>query len=744
MLSRSATVVHARVPILSMDWTEYRMSFSGDLRGIGLSDIFQNVSANRATGTLRIRGRRFERYVRFESGVVAGFSLGVGKGLPMLDHLRGRGYVDPQAMDRALTKGKRSRKAPTLLLVEAGVIDDDTLRGALLECIEEGLYDLFVLREAEFSFEEGDAPGRVFDSEQRRLGVKLDVGPILMEAARRRDENERVQKVVATEQDVFVLLEGWEERVEDDMSVEIAPLLDGHRDVATIVREIGGSPFHVKKAIFDLVQAGAARPSTAEELAAIAEEELSEGQQDEALRLMARALELARSDIELRARYAELLESAGRTQEAAVEHARLGHDAERGGDLVTARDAYDRAVGLSPDDLALREKRAAIFEQSGEDDELAAVVLELVDRHLAMGLADRARALLSGVVERRRLQSREDLVTALARVESSLGHWQEAAKLYRRLGEGVIRTDEAHGIELLRAALDQDPEDAELQQLVEEIETGRAKRRRSLRRKLAIVGSGLAVVGSFVFVGWSEFSASRRAAAALGEGLGFLEEGEGVRALEELVAVADNYGWTPTGRAVPAWIQRLADLQLEAVRTHIAAARYDEAERICTTMKERLPRPDLVVTCDALLARIAREREAFSVLERVERMQRRPTAPELESLEALGEGEHLDFLIARIEDVRDHETRAAMLRALARIDSPRSYPAVARLMLRARDDVTRNAGREVLRGAASQREEGHEAEWQEVYPELERALTDPERAPVAREVLQLLRGQGRG
>lgn len=720
------------------------MSFSGDLRGIGLSDIFQNVSANRATGTLRVRGRRSERYVRFEAGAVTGFSLGVGKGLPMIEHLRARGYVDAQQLDKVLARGKRSRKAPTLLAVEAKLIDDAALRAAVVEIVEEGLYELFTLREAEFSFEEGDAPGRVFDSEQRRVGLRLEVGPILMEAARRRDEGERVQKVVATDQDVFVLLEGWEERVQDDLSVEIAPLLDGRLDVAGVLRAIGGSPFHVKKAIFDLVQAGAARPSTAEELAEAADAELAERRHEEALRLMAKALDLARSDQELRARYAELLESLGKRAEAAEEHARLAHEAEREADLVTARSGYDRAVELSPDDLALREKRASLLEQCASDDDLATAVLDLVERHLAMGLADRARALLAGVVERRKLEAREDLVTALARVESSLGHWKEAARLFRRLGDRVIRVDEARGLELLQAALHQDPEDFELQQLVEGIESGRAIRRRTMRRRLTMAGCTLAMVGALSFGAIAELAAARGASAALGQGLGRLADGEGVAALARLDAVQRRYGWTPTGRSVGGWIQRLVDLQLEAVRGHIAAARYDEAERICRTMQERLPRPDLLVTCEALLLRVAREREAFAVLDRVERQQRSPSEADCESIEALGSAEHLEFLLARVPTVADHAIRAAMLRALARIDSPRAYPVVARLMLEATDPETRRAGRELLRGAARHRESGREVEWQDVYPELERAKSDPSQAPIAREVLELLRGSDRG
>ena len=74
------------------------MTFSGDLRGISLADIFQNIAGNRVAGTLRVQWRNTERFVRFEEGKIAGFSPGPSKGLSILDYLTKRGYVDPQVL----------------------------------------------------------------------------------------------------------------------------------------------------------------------------------------------------------------------------------------------------------------------------------------------------------------------------------------------------------------------------------------------------------------------------------------------------------------------------------------------------------------------------------------------------------------------------------------------------------------------------------------------------------------------
>jgi tetratricopeptide (TPR) repeat protein len=716
------------------------MSFSGDLRGIGLADVFQNVAANRLDGTLCIRWRREERYVRFEGGAVRGFSLGVGRGLPLADHLRARGHVERAELERVLTRGKRSRKPVTLLCVEAGLLDDEGVRRAMTECVEEHLFALFSLRDAEFRFDEGPPPARVFDSEQGRVGMQLPIGPMLMEAARRRDEAERFQKVVTSDEDVFVLLEGFEERIADDLGLEIAGLLDGRTSVGAIAEALGAAPFHVRKAVYDLAQAGAARPSTADELAEAADEVLAAGEKERALGLMEQALDRSRSDAELRARYAVLLEDCGRLADAAVEQARLGHDAEREEDFAAARSAYEHALALTPDDLALHERHVALLERCGGDDELVAASLGLVGRHAAIGLADRSRGLLAGVIERRGLGDREELVRALARVESSLGHWREAAAWLRGLGERRIATGAAGGLALLRDALDQDPENGELRALVEGLESGQLARRRVRRRWAVGSVSAAAVLAAVGLVGIAELRAARGAAFALGAGLGDLSAGEGVAALERLTAVAEDYGWTRTGTALPDWIGRVTDLQLEAVREHLRAARYDLATGICAELVSTLGREDLRATCAALLERIERERSAHAVLNRITRRDRDLSAADLAELEGLGRPEHLEFLIARLPEVRDHAVRAALLRAVARVDDPRSFPAVARLMLRAQDESTQVAARHVLARAAAHRHAGRETEWVEVYDELERALEDPGRAGVARDALTMLRG----
>src|SRR5690606_16878148 len=126
------------------------MSFSGDLRGIGLADVFQNLAGNRASGTLCVQSRGSERYVRFEEGAITGVSAGVGKGLPLIEWLIERGLLDTQRVERVLARHRRSRKTRLRILIDARLVNEETAQDAMLECACEQLYTILQAREARY------------------------------------------------------------------------------------------------------------------------------------------------------------------------------------------------------------------------------------------------------------------------------------------------------------------------------------------------------------------------------------------------------------------------------------------------------------------------------------------------------------------------------------------------------------------------------------------------------------------
>lgn len=719
------------------------MTFSGDVRGgISLTDVLQNIAANRVSGTLHVRWRQHERFVRVEGGAIVGLSIGVGKGLPILDHLRERGYVDERRLDKVLARARRSRKSVYRVVGDAGLLDDAQLGDALTELVEEQLFELLALRDAEFSFSEGPAPNRVFDADQKRLALRLEIGPILMESARRADELERIQRVMTSDRDVFVLLEGWDAVEPDELTAVVAPLLDGRQDVRTIARAVRASRFSVMKCISDLVQQGGARPLTPSELDALAAEAIEGEDSETALRLLDAALRIERSNDDLRIRKAELLEQVGRAKDAAAEYALLGHAAGQAEQLDEAIAFYARAAELDPTDVPLREQRVALLMRGGDVDELVARVVELVDLELDTGLADRARTLLIQTLGDRACRDRTELIAKLARVESSLGHWKEASDLYVRLANLAFATDEAAGLEYLRKALDQRPDDSALAQRIADIESGRARRRAARRRRATFAAVCCTVVLGLGVTGVAEIVSSHRVNGALDLALGDLRDGRAVDALVELDEVGAGWGWTVAGRKAPRLVERVVDLQLRAVESLIADAEYDRAVEICGNLSERLARADLRSTCATLLERAGIERKAYAILARSASGVERASDADVEWLAGLADPRYLDFHIAHLPRVADRAVRRALLSALERIDDPRALPVVARMSLELDDAAALATCERLLRRADHWRGSGREPEWACVYPELERAQLRPETRGQAQLALGLLRGGG--
>ena len=113
------------------------MTFSGDLTGIHLADVFQNIHSNRLTGTMQVSTRDGDRFVYFQDGLIAGYSRGVNKGLPMGSHLAQRGYVDRAMLQTAIKKKGKGLKLLSETLAEMEVLSKEEFESAMFELIEE-------------------------------------------------------------------------------------------------------------------------------------------------------------------------------------------------------------------------------------------------------------------------------------------------------------------------------------------------------------------------------------------------------------------------------------------------------------------------------------------------------------------------------------------------------------------------------------------------------------------------------
>ncbi len=700
------------------------MTFSGDLKGIGLPDVLQNVQTNRLSGTLHVESRTGSRYVELKDGAIVGLSFGANRGLPLSEHLVHRGLLTSTQMQTATERRRANKKTLREVLAHAGLVDEDRFRAALRELIAEHMHDLLGWTEAKYSFADGAPPPRVFDSEQRAAAVRLEVGPLLMESARRCDELKRIANVVESDRDVFVALDVEPPEDLDDVQAALLERLDGRTDLGTLIKRVPFVRFEVLKALAGLVLAGCARACAASEIETMAQQALDDGDDDGAAVLLRRALDRERNNPVLRLRLVDVLLRLERHADAAAELALLGYLASKSEAPADAVDFYARAVALVPDDLTLGERYLEALAVHGEALEHAAAAAALAERLLAAGLAERAAAVLTRACARPELRANLALLGRLAQTEEALGHVDRAAELWRGAAD-LCRDDVPGALQLLRRAARLQPGDHGLQRRISDLETGYRAYARKRRRRLIAMGAAASVSCLLGLAGVMEFVAARAVIRTFELNLEDVTRGAPVAAVVGLEQVQTAFGWTGSGRSAARLGERLVELQVRAARD--ALERDDPAAAIAGI--ERLgrvvDRRDHARRIDALLRQARLERHAHELLAAASAQP--PVASAARELAQLVDPELVDFHVRHVERV-DGAARTAMLAALRVIDHPAALAVAARLYVEGAEPTHMGVLTEILQTAGQHRTAGHAAAWSSVLPDHTRRARDADAA----------------
>lgn len=673
------------------------MTFSGDLAaGISLPDVFQNLAGNRASGTLHVKWDKGERFLRIEGGQIAGWSPGAGKDLPLLDHAVERGHVDADALQRA-TATQRRRKRPARLLLDGKLCDAAGLAAAWRELAAEGVYDLLTLSSAQFSFSAGEPAPGVFDPDLLAANVRLEVGPLLLEGARRADEQIRIRSVVGSEQDLFVADPQAHERAPDETTAAVARLLDGRTDIVGLARATQLGRFAVGAAVLTLVQQGLARPATGEEIAALATDALANHQRDEAIRLLGQALVRMPREALLRHRLAESLAAAGRSREAAGELAMLAFQAAEEEHFAEALAHYERAIQLDPADVLLHQRRCETLQRTGDKQALRDGLMAWAKRLESLGLADRACDVLATHVDGSLLRGDKTLLLRLAELAKANGNHAAAASRFVQVADVHGAHDHALAVRCLRAAVQLQPEDLAIQRRMRDLESGRAEHLRRQRRLLVGMSAAAGLLGCLLYAGAREIQASWQLAAALRERP---VDGAGTAALPALRTIAEGHAWTYSGRLAATIageeamraLRSADELRLQG-QDRAALAALDAANASLTDAAR--------LRAQALRTQLLHEAPLFAALARVE-LRGNDDGLARQTLERAASSGDFAFACDFVGRVQCDAARTALLIALAQ-DAPGTAAAgIVQAWLAARDSAVARLAERALVTALQQ------------------------------------------
>ncbi len=513
-----------------------KVSFQGNLKSLCLFDVFQNVMNNRLTGTLLLQTGKEERMVHFEEGQVAMVSLGRGVGMPMKEFLVRRGWVTPEDLERVQRRRGTSRIPLPDLLEKNGVLPRDHFQQAAEDHLTECLYELLLLKQADYEFQEGPPPKGCFDLVQKTLRLALNPGPVLVEAARREDEWVRIHKVVTSEHDLFLGLGDGEVELEENQAA-IWTALDGRTELHEFEAITGLGYFEVCAILCDLVEWGLARPVNPAELRDLAAEAIETGELAKAADLLEHCLEIERANPELRAQLAGVLEELGRNAEAAQTWAILGLRYLREGAEADALAAFQHAAGLDPEDVGIYERIYECQERTGSTEDFIQITLELATRYQDLGLLEKSIEVLGKSMDRPDASQSIALLEPLISHEKQVGRADEGlAKLLSHCDAADREGDRERALLVLEAGERVFPDSVEIQGRRADIHSFKREQRQAKVRKIRRYAIGILALAGAAFVTKEEWVLQAQLRQYIREVPAVIEQGKALDLLQRFRA----------------------------------------------------------------------------------------------------------------------------------------------------------------------------------------------------------------
>jgi len=345
------------------------MAIKGSLKEASLPDVLQLLAMGKKTGCLSVTHRSNFGYIFFEKGRICYASI-VNRRDRLGDMLVKNSVISQQQLETAVAAQAKTRdKRIGELLVEQNALTREELHQYVRRQIEEAVYFLFTWMQGTFNFEADVHP------EEQDLLVSINPESLLLEGARRMDEWNLVEKKIPSFDLVFEIDQSHVKTSDAELTEEqrtVLELIDGRRDVQSIIDESGLVEFEVGKALYGLLTAGFVHRvgrTRANVEPQVSETRIEEhrnlgiafyktGMLDEALRELRRVLELRANDASARffigvvlARQSKWAEATTVLKEAAAQPGvryavlhNLAYVLERQGRYAEAQTALEDAV----------------------------------------------------------------------------------------------------------------------------------------------------------------------------------------------------------------------------------------------------------------------------------------------------------------------------------------------------------------------------------------------------------------
>jgi hypothetical protein len=223
------------------------MSFYGKLSTMSLPDLLQWASGNKRTGILELERNKISRRIAFREGHIVACSSDDPPAL-LGQFLLSRGKINRENLREALGRQAASGETLGTILEKMGLMTRSEIESQVAAKAEENIYGLFDWTDAVFRFLE-NAP-----LDRHTIEVNLSVEDILMRGAQRRDELQRIRKVLRHS---GIVLRRTDQPVPSEvtgspMARRILESINGERALAEVLLHAHASEYLVIKFLFML------------------------------------------------------------------------------------------------------------------------------------------------------------------------------------------------------------------------------------------------------------------------------------------------------------------------------------------------------------------------------------------------------------------------------------------------------------------------------------------------------------
>ncbi len=294
------------------------MAFKGDASQIPLTNIFQTLQLNLQEGVMAISQGKRRRRVRVLPNGIRLLESARDSHEILQSVLVKQKIVTPSQFANVLSTMGESSLFPGEFLIQRRILANDQVENEVCLQLQELIYEIFTWKRAKYEFTSGD-PGNdleIFDPAGLGQSLVFNTSGILMEAARREDEWERVRAQVSNEHEIYVPVDRtsilkprtYQTEIPAESILEIKKLLDGEHTIQSLAEKSTLSPFQCFRVIGLLLSQREIRPLSIKEKKDLAEDLRRKFKVTEVAEIYLNLLALDPADMDTRLKLVGILE----------------------------------------------------------------------------------------------------------------------------------------------------------------------------------------------------------------------------------------------------------------------------------------------------------------------------------------------------------------------------------------------------------------------------------------------------